>query len=198
MLAAINVVLVLINTVMATGFWISSEMYLEQAYNSKPNGGIEYHSDYAGLFILLIPALICTAAAVVLLVSVIRRNKNYGVMSVCWFMTSAAVLILTLYYGSFDSLMKTAVIKDCIISLICFALVGIFVLLWSRNGKNVFLGMAASAVMLVLIFHLVLLFEVGFDSFFMVGMVLPWFPAVPLIPAAVTALAVLSEKRNTA
>lgn len=196
-LAAVNVVLILINTVMMTGFWISSEMYLEQAYNSKPNGGTEYHADYAGLFILLVPALICAAAAVVLLLSVIRRNKSYGAISVYWFMTAVAVLSLTLYYGSFDSLMKTAVMKNCIISLICFALIGAFILLRRKIGKDALLGMAATAAALVLIFQLILLFEVGFDSFFMVGMALPWFPAVPLLPAAVTALTVLSKKHNS-
>ena len=196
-LAAVNLVWVLVNTVMMTGFWVSSEMYLEHAYNSKPNGGTEYHADYAGLFILLVPALICAAAAVVLLLSVIRRNKSYGAMSAYWFMTAVAVLSLTLYYGSFDSLMKTAVMKNCIISLICFALIGVFILLRRKIGKDVFLGMAATAAALVLIFQLILLFEVGFDSLFMTGMALPWFPAVPLIPAAVTALTVLSENQNS-
>lgn len=196
-LAAVNLVWVLVNTVMMTGFWVSSELYLQQAYNSKPNGGTEYHADYAVLFILLVPALISAAAAVVLLISVIRRNKSYGAMSAYWFMTAAAVLSLTLYYGSFDSLMKTAVMKNCIISLICFALIGVFILLRRKIGKDALLGMAATAAALVLIFQLILLFEVGFDSFFMVGMALPWFPAVPIFPAALTALTVLSETRST-
>lgn len=168
-LAVVNVVVVLINTVAMTGFWVSSEMHLQLAYNSKPNGGTEYHADYAGLFILLIPALICAAAA---------------------------VLSLILYMVDIGA--RSDMMKNCIISLICFAFIGVFILLRRKIGKDALLGMAATAAALVLIFQLILLFEVGFDSFFMVGMALPWFPAVPIFPAAVTALTALPEKQEYA
>lgn len=197
-LAAANIAFVVINIVMMTGFWISAEMYLEQAYNSVPNGGIEYQTDYTGLFATLIPALICVLAAVVLLVSVIRRKKSYAMMSVCWFMTAAAVLSFVLYVGSFESHAKSEIMKNCIISLICFALIGVFVLLWRKSGKDAFMGLAATAAEFVLIFQLIMLFELGFDSFFMIGAVMPWFPAAPLLPAAVTALTCLSEQRSEA
>ncbi len=192
--AAVNILLILVNIAMISGFWISEEMYLQQAYNSEPNGGIVYQADYTGLFALLIPALICAVAAVILFVSVIRRKKSCGLSSSYWFMSSAAALILAVYFINVEPSAKNEITKYCIISLICFALTGVFGLVWTRSRKGVFLTLAAATVIFLLIFQLFMLFELGFASFLYIGTAFPWFPAVPLIPAAVMAMAYLEAK----
>lgn len=193
-LAAINVLAPIFSTVMSIIVWLSFERSIERSYYDVPHGGVPYQSDYGELIASLVPAVICIAAAILLVIAVVRSKASYAVISASWLVLAVSTLIMTISFLPDDSML----LGNYIISTVCFTLIGIFILLWSKNRKDSFLGMAAAAGAVVIVFQMILVLYVGISEVFWLVLAFPWFPTVPLIPASVTALTVLSEKRSEA
>lgn len=187
--SAASLVWSLFNALLMVSFCISFETNAYYHFVIEPNGGTSYQPDYARLVILFAPALLCIAAGVILLMCSIRRKKSYVVISLYWFLMAAAALILLF------SLWNGAVItKYIIISMICFLLISVFVMLWNKLRKEAFLGVAAAAAVFVIVFQLFMLYEIGFSSFFTICIALPWFPTVPVFPALAAYMMYLGEQ----
>lgn len=138
------------------------------------------------------PVMLYVVAIVLLIVAVNCAKKAFLMISIYWFVVATVPIGVLLY---FTAGMPDDLFTYCILSAVCFALIGLFVLLWNRLRKMCFLIIAGVAVLVSLIYQVVLLCQEGFVDWLQLGAYLPWRITVPLIPAAVTCLMIIDKHR---
>lgn len=111
-------------------------------------------------------------------------KKRIVLTSIYWFAIAASVVACLGLHFIF------------VIIAICFAVIGAAALA-ARMKSIVACVSALISAGVILVMELLLVLS-AWQTLGLITIIVPWFPAAPLIPAAVTALTVLSEKRKNA
>ena len=145
------------------------------------------------LFVLgYFPIMLYLVAIALLIVAVNCAKKACLMIAIYWFVVATVPIGVLLF---FTAGMPNDLFIYCILSAVCFALIGLFVLLWNRLRKMCFLIIAGAAVLVSLTSQVVFLCQEGFIVWLQFGAYLPWRITVPLIPAAVTCLMIIDKHR---
>ena len=111
-------------------------------------------------------------------------KKRIALTSIYWFAIAVSVVVCLGLHFIFA------------IIAVCFAVIGMTVLAVGIKPIAAYVS-ALIYVVVILVLELLVVLS-AWKMLGLITVIVPWFPAAPLIPAAATALTVLSEKRKSA